>query len=133
MVNLAPCSCAGAVEYIVHSCSVLVAKPDLVVRCIHRLDHSRICPLANLYCTGAPARQVAGCLAAPLSQRSKDFSQKFRQYYWNCKYHLPFTLTKTFSFSISLTPVSMNFSMLSCFLSSSAISLCPLSTNIFLA
>ena len=44
VVNLAPCSCAGAVEYIVHSCSVLVAKPDLVARCIHRLDQSRILP-----------------------------------------------------------------------------------------
>ncbi len=44
VVNLAPCTCAGAVEYIVHSCSVLVAKPDLVARCIHRLDQSRILP-----------------------------------------------------------------------------------------
>ena len=39
--NLAPCSCAGAVEYIVHSCTVLVAKHDLPLQSIHRLDQTR--------------------------------------------------------------------------------------------
>ena len=39
--NLAPCSCAGAVEYIVHSCTVLVAKHDLPPQSIHRLDQTR--------------------------------------------------------------------------------------------
>ena len=36
--NLAPCSCAATVEYIVHSCCVLVAKPDLPPQSIHRLE-----------------------------------------------------------------------------------------------
>ena len=44
-VNLAPCSCAGAVEYIVHSCPVLIAKPDLASHCIHRLERSRDSPV----------------------------------------------------------------------------------------
>ncbi|MBE6358739.1 MAG: hypothetical protein E7057_09400 [Lentisphaerae bacterium] len=39
--NLAPCSCAGAVEYIVHSCPVLIAKHDLPPQSIHRLDQTR--------------------------------------------------------------------------------------------
>ena len=39
--NLAPCSCAATVEYIVHSCCVLVAKPDLPPQSIHRLEQTR--------------------------------------------------------------------------------------------
>ena len=34
-------TCAGAVEYIVHSCPVLVAKHDLPPQSIHRLDQIR--------------------------------------------------------------------------------------------
>ena len=36
--NLAPCSCAATVEYTVHSCCVLIAKPDLPPQSIHRLE-----------------------------------------------------------------------------------------------
>jgi hypothetical protein len=39
--NLAPCSCAATVEYTVHSCCVLVAKPDLPPQSIHRLELTR--------------------------------------------------------------------------------------------
>ena len=38
VVNLAPCSCAGAVEYSRTLRTMLVAKHDLVTRCIHRLQ-----------------------------------------------------------------------------------------------
>ena len=37
--NLAPCSCAATVEYTVHSCCVLIAKPDLPPQSIHRSSH----------------------------------------------------------------------------------------------
>ena len=45
--NLAPCSCAATVEYIVHSCCVLVAKPDLASHCNHRLQSNLVFPCAQ--------------------------------------------------------------------------------------
>ena len=97
VVNLAPCSCAGAVArwagcllsrtprwacLIGNPCPPklhrrrIVAKHDIASHCVHRLDHSRICPLANLYCGGAPAGRgagVHGAASAPCKKRSCRF------------------------------------------------------------
>ena len=56
---------------VVHSCTMLVAKPDLAARCIHRLQTSRIGVFTNPSCGGASQSISAPCSCAVAVEYSR--------------------------------------------------------------